>query len=76
MSTERVTLTILDLGYGGGGATAIERALARLKGVANVYVNAATEIAYVQYDPSMLHPSDLVRAVEQVGFHAGEPVRR
>ncbi len=76
MSTDRVTLTILDLGYGGSGALAVERALTLLKGVVNVYVNPATEIAYVQYDPSMLHPSDLVRAVEKAGFRAGEPVRR
>ena len=76
MQTERVTLEIYGLGCGGGGALAVERALTRMKGVAHAYANPATETAYVQYDPALVQPADLVRAIEAVGFRAGEPVRR
>ncbi len=76
MKTERVMLAIYRLGCGGGGALTVERALARLKGVVNAYVNPATEIAYVEYDPSVLRRADLVDAVEAVGFGAGELMRR
>ena len=76
MGTERVTFAIYRLGCGGGGALTVERTLARLTGVTRAYANPATETAYVEYDPTVVSPSDLVRAVEQVGFGAGEPVRR
>lgn len=76
MSTERATLEIYDLGCGGSGALAVERALARLPGVQRAYVNAATETAYVEYDPSTVGADELVRAVAAAGFRAGAPVRR
>ncbi len=76
MKTERVTLAIYGLGCGGGGALTVERALARLKGMVNAYVNPATETAYLEYDPSVLRAPDLVKAVEGVGFEAGELTRR
>lgn len=76
MSTTRVTLEIYDLTCGGGGALTVERTLARLKGVAQAYVNPATEMAYVEYDPSIICPSDLVRAVKGAGYSAGEPKPR
>jgi Cu+-exporting ATPase len=76
MQKERVTLEIYGLGCGGGGALAIERALTRINGVAHAYVNPATETAYVQFDPALVQPADLVHAIEAAGFRAGEPVRR
>ena len=76
MQKERVTLEIYGLGCGGGGALAIERALTRIHGVAHAYANPATETAYVQYDPALVEPADLVHAIEAAGFRAGAPVRR
>lgn len=76
MSTERMTLAIYGLGCGGGGALTVERALARLKGVRSAYVNTATEIAYVEYDPAAVQTADLVRTVEETGFGSGDLIRR
>lgn len=76
MSTERITLTIDGLTCGGGGALTVERALAKTPGVARAYVNPATEMAYVEYDPAQTGPDRLVVAVERAGFRAGHPVQR
>ena len=76
MQKERVTLEIYGLGCGGGGALADERALIRVHGVAHAYANPATETAYVQYDPVLVQPADLVCAIEAAGFRAAEPMRR
>lgn len=76
MKTTRVTLAIDDLSCGGGGALTIERALAALSGVVRAYVNPATEMAYVEYDPSAIRPSDLVDAIKVVGYSASEPTPR
>ena len=76
MHTQRITLEIYGLGCGGGGALAVERALTRVKGVVHAYANPATETAYAQYDPALVQPAHLVRAIEEVGFRTGEPILR
>jgi P-type Cu+ transporter len=76
MHTERVTLEIYGLGCGGSGALAVERALTRVKGVLHAYANPATETAYVQYDPALVQPAQVVSAIEAAGFRAGEPSLR
>ena len=73
MTTQHVTLPISGLGCGGGGALTIERVLAKLPGVLRVYVNPATEMAYVQYDPAHCSVEALLAAVDAVGFSADEP---
>ncbi|HXH25527.1 MAG TPA: heavy metal-associated domain-containing protein [Vicinamibacterales bacterium] len=70
----RVLIPVYGLGCGGGGATTVERELAATEGVLRVYVNPATEIAYVDYDPAEVDPSSLARAVEKAGYRAGHPV--
>jgi hypothetical protein len=65
-------LEIHGLTCGGGGSLSAERALLRLKGVRRAYVNPAMEMAYIEYDPIMLEPSDLVRAIEAIGLHANQ----
>lgn len=65
-------IPVYGLGCGGGGAGLIERELARLPGTLEVYVNPATEIAYVQYDPSKAGPAQFAHAIEQAGYRAGQ----
>jgi Cu+-exporting ATPase len=67
----RLTLPIDGLACGGGGALAVERGIARLPGVSRVYVNAATEMAYIELDPDRCTPADIGRAVERAGFRVG-----
>ena len=76
MKTQRITLPIYDLSCGGGGTLMVERALARTPGVVHVYVNAATEMAYVAFDPVLTDPTRLTQAVEHAGFHTGTPALR
>ncbi|MBI3962133.1 MAG: heavy-metal-associated domain-containing protein [Deinococcus sp.] len=76
MKTQRVTLPIYGLSCGGGGALTVERALAKVPGVVQVYVNPATEMAYVEYNPTLSGPEQLMAAVERAGFQAGEPSAR
>lgn len=73
---ERVTLPIDGLTGWGGGALTVERVILRVEGVRRAYVNSTTEMAYVEYDPSRCDPEQLTAAIEQSGYHAGEPVRR
>ena len=76
MKTQRITLPIDYLSYGGGGALLVERALARTPGVVYVYVSPETEMAYIEYDPALSDPDRLVKVVEHAGFRAGVPSLR
>lgn len=69
--TKHLTIVIENLSYGGGGLLQVERALVRLPGVVYVYVNPATEMVYVQYDPEYVDQKQVVKAVKQAGFQAG-----
>ena len=76
MKTRRITVFIYGLGCGGGGALTVERALGKVPGVTQVYVNPATETAYVEYDPALTDLDGLVAAVKGAGFRAGESIVR
>lgn len=67
-SPQRLTLPLLGFGCSGGGALTVERSIARLNGVNRVYVNPATEVAYVEFDPGKCSPLDVVTAIERSGF--------
>ena len=71
---QQIHIPVYDLGCGGAGATTIERELAATDGVLRAYVNPATDIAYVDYDPSEVDPWTLARAVERAGYRPGRPV--
>jgi cation transport ATPase len=76
LSTQRVTLPILDFGCAGSGALIVERALVHTPGVTRAYVNPATEMAYVEYDPARTDLSHLLAAIAHTGFRAGRPTSR
>lgn len=74
MATERVTIPIFNLGCAGGGALTVEQALRRVPGVAHAYVNPATEMAYVDYDPALTGPGPLRVIIARAGY--GPPTTR
>jgi cation transport ATPase len=65
-------MAIYGLACGGGGALAVERALADSPGVVRAYVNPSTEMAYVEYTDGETEPARLAQAVERAGFHVDE----
>lgn len=70
MQRERITLPIYNLGCGGGGTLAIERALSQVSGVTQAYVNPLTEMAYVVYDPALASAENLLGVVDRLGYGA------
>lgn len=70
MQRERITLPIYNLGCGGGGALAVERALAKVSGVTQAYVNPLTEMAYVVYDSALANANDLRGVIDRMGYGA------
>jgi cytochrome c oxidase subunit 2 len=76
MSTEHLTMAIDGLGCGRCDAPATERALKQVAGVTRVYVNTATEMACIEYDPTVANQADLIGelqiALECIGLTAGE----
>jgi Cu+-exporting ATPase len=76
MNTQRITIPIEELSCGGGGSLQVERALTRVPGVMYAYVNPATEMAYIEYDPTRTNQARLIQAVERIGFQAGVPSLR
>jgi cation transport ATPase len=71
MTTAHVTLPLYNLGCGGAEALAIERAIATMPGVTQVYLNPLTEMAYVVYDPALLGQQHLRAALDGLGY--GQP---
>jgi Cu+-exporting ATPase len=65
-------IPILDLDCGTAGRT-VERELIGVNGVLRAYVNPATEMAYVDYDPAEADSRALVRAIERAGHRPGQP---
>jgi copper chaperone CopZ len=73
MTTERVTMPIYGLTCTTGETMLAERALRKVRGVTYVYVNPATEMAYVEYDATICQPEQLTTAMARTGFSAGAP---
>ena len=64
-------MPVYGLGYGGSGVWAVESAMHQVAGVTRVYVNADTEMAYLEYDPRGFNFDQLLSAVERVGYRLG-----
>ena len=65
---QRITLPIYNLSCGGGGSLTIERILAHTPGVVEVYVNPATEMAYIGYDADQCTRDQLTSIIARAGF--------
>jgi len=76
MPTQRVTVPIYGFSREAGGALILERALAGAVGVVRAYVNPATEMAYVEYDPTRITSSDVAAVIARTGVEAGDPIPR
>lgn len=74
MTIRSITVPIDDFGCAGSGVLIVERALTKVPGVLRVYVNAATEMAYVRYDADRCTVGALEEAVVRAGFHPGTPI--
>ncbi|MBI4538756.1 MAG: heavy-metal-associated domain-containing protein [Gemmatimonadetes bacterium] len=69
--TERVALSIRGLTCGGGEALTVEWELSRLAGVVGVYVNPATDTAYVEFDPVAVGVAELPETIWRCGYAVG-----
>jgi cation transport ATPase len=74
MKTERMTLPLYRLGCAGSDPARLEHAMGQLKGVHRAYVNPATEMAYIDYDPDLVLPTTLQAVIDQEGLGAEDPV--
>ena len=70
------TVTIPIFGLSCGAPLVLEHVLSRTPGVTRVYVNTVTEMAYVECDPAVTSPEQLVAAVQHAGFRTGQPASR
>lgn len=68
MATIRTALPVSLRACGGGERSAAERILLRSVGVQAAYVNPATEMAYVEYDPALTTPRTLFEVLTRAGF--------
>ena len=71
MTTERITMPVHGLGFGGSRTLDLERVIAEVSGVTRVYVNPSTETAYLEYDLERFKLDQLMAAVELAGYRLG-----
>jgi len=68
----KVALPVIGLSLGGCGALTLERAICRLDGVAEAYVNPATETAYVTFDPDPVTEDAIRRTIRTLGYKTAD----
>jgi len=71
----RLTLPVIGLSLGGSGALTLEREIRRLFGVSEVYVNPATENAYIDYDPECVTSTAIADKIRQLGYETAVRAR-
>lgn len=69
----QIRIPILDLGCGSSTTRHLERAIAGTDGVLRVYVNPATETAYVDVDPVAVDAWTIARVIAAEGYRPGRP---
>lgn len=69
VSSEKAELNIIGMTCA-ACATRIEKGLNKLEGVTKASVNLTLESATVEYTPSQVNPSDLIKRVEKLGYQA------
>ena len=67
------TLPLTHLGCGGSDVLTAERELRRVDGVARVYVNPLTEMAYVEHDAALCSHAQLTAALRRAGHGGNTP---
>ncbi len=68
MRIRRAALPVSHQGCGGGARLTVERILRHTPGVQTAYVNPATEMAYLEYDPAFTSPEQLGAVLQRSGF--------
>ncbi|WP_165279886.1 heavy metal translocating P-type ATPase [Paenibacillus protaetiae] len=56
-------------------AARIEKAVGKMGGVRSVAVSFPSRTAWVQYDPAAVHPGQIAKRIEQLGFTTAAPER-
>ena len=74
MATQHVSIPVFGFACGSGGALTVEHVLSRLAGATSVYVNPATGLAEVDFDPDRLTVEELCKGIRRCGFRLGRPV--
>lgn len=69
---QRLLLPLYNLSCSSGDALTIERILSRQPGVTEVYANPVTEIAYIDYDPTVTNEAHLKLVIQRAGFSPRE----
>ena len=64
----KITLPVVGLSLGGCGALTLEREIRRFSGVSEVYVNPATENAYIDYDPEGVTATAIADKIRELGY--------
>ena len=73
MQRSRISIPIIGLRRGEGGSVTLEQVLRRLPGIYWVYVNSATETAYVEYMSDDVSLKQIADAVSSAGFGTVPP---
>lgn len=73
MHTLMIAMAVGDLGCASGDAADIERSIRGARGVVDVYVNPATDTAYIRYDPTLTDPESLSALIAAAGYRPGRP---
>lgn len=68
----KLVVPLYGFSCGGGGALQLEKQISKLNGVTKVYVNPATEQAYLDVS-SEFHMDEVLKLIEKNGFKFGPP---
>lgn len=68
-AVQQMTLELSIVGAIADSGVMLEEVIGKQVGVLSVHVNAATQKAQITYIPGLVHRSDIVKAVESVGYN-------